>query len=70
MEAEANAADSKSADRTTDSARKPAVDNQGVNGNATSAGAELNQEKDAAADATEELKKAKIEDETAPEGSG
>ena len=44
------------------------MENQGVNGNAN-AGAELAQEKDGAADAAEELKKAKIEDETAPEGS-
>ena len=68
LEAEANAAEAKSADRTIDAARKPAIENQGVNGNA-SAGAELDQEKDAAADVTDELQKAKIEDENAPEGS-
>lgn len=69
LEAEANAAEAKASDRTTDAARKPAVDNQGVNGG-TSAGAELDQEKAADADVAEELEKAKIEDETAPEGSG
>ena len=35
----------------------------------TSAGAELAQEKDAGADVAEEMKKAKIEDEDAPEGT-
>ena len=67
MEAEANAVESKSGDRSADAARKPAIENQGVNG--PSAGAERAQEQEAAADAAEELKKAKIEDETAPEGS-
>jgi hypothetical protein len=46
---------------TTDTARKPAQKNQAVNGSA-SAEAELDQEKDAAADAAEELKKASLED--------
>lgn len=46
---------------TTDSARKPAQKNQGVNGSA-SASAELEQEKDAAADAAEDLKQASLED--------
>jgi hypothetical protein len=44
-----------------DTHRKPAEKNRGVNGHA-SAEAELAQEKDAVADATEDLKKAKIED--------
>jgi hypothetical protein len=39
-----------------------------VNGSA-SAGAQQEQENDAAADAAEELEKAKIEDEKAPEGT-
>ena len=69
LEAEASAADSKTADRATDTARKPAMESQGVNGT-TSAGAERVQEQDAVSDAAEDLKKAKIEDETAPEGSG
>ncbi|EAT89827.1 hypothetical protein HBI56_032420 [Parastagonospora nodorum] len=49
------------ANGTTDTARKPAQKNQAVNGNA-SAEAELEQEKDAAADAAEDLKKASLED--------
>ena len=44
-----------------DTAKKPAMHNQGVNGDAT-AEAELAQEKDAVADAAEDLKAAKIED--------
>lgn len=43
--------------RTTDAAKKPAQTN-----GAPSAEAELDQEKDAAADAAEELKKASIEE--------
>jgi hypothetical protein len=46
-----------------DTHKKPAQKNQGVNGSKVDAGAELAQEKDAIADATEDLKKAKIEDE-------
>ena len=68
MEAEANAADSKQEGRSTETARKPAAEKQGVNGSA-SAGAELDQEKDADADVSDELAKAKIEDETTAEGS-
>jgi hypothetical protein len=49
------------ANGATDAARKPAQKNQGVNGEA-SAEAELEQEKDGAADAAEELKKASLED--------
>lgn len=62
------AEEDEAANGTTDSARKPAQKNQGVNGGPT-AEAELNQEKDGAADAAEELKKASIEDkeETAAE---
>ncbi|KAK5124468.1 hypothetical protein LTR85_001685 [Meristemomyces frigidus] len=63
LEAEANAAEPKDGSRSTDTARKPAA----VNGSA-SAGAEQEQEKDAAADVTKDLEKAKIEDETAPDG--
>lgn len=47
--------------RTHESARKPATANQSVNGTA-SAEAEFSQEKDAAADAAEDLNKASIED--------
>ena len=47
--------------RTHDSAKKPATANQSVNGTA-SAETELAQEKDAAADVTEDLKAASIED--------
>ena len=47
--------------RTHDNSRKPAEKNQAVNGTAD-AGAELAQEEDAAADASEDLKKASIED--------
>lgn len=47
--------------RTHDHARKPATANQSVNGTA-SAEAELGQEKDAAADVTEDLKEASVED--------
>lgn len=57
MENEAAQAD----DRTTDVAKKPAQEHSGVNGQA-SAESELSQEKDAAADATEDLKKASLED--------
>ncbi|EMD66175.1 hypothetical protein COCSADRAFT_137509 [Bipolaris sorokiniana ND90Pr] len=49
---------------STDAARKPAQKNQAVNGNA-SAEAELTQEKDATADAAEDLKKASLEDKEA-----
>ena len=44
-----------------DSAKKPAIVNQSVNGEA-SADAELAHEKDAAANVTEDLKKASMED--------
>jgi hypothetical protein len=44
-----------------DTHRKPATKNQGINGSA-SAEAELAQEKDAVADAADDLKKAKLED--------
>ncbi|ODM18682.1 hypothetical protein SI65_05299 [Aspergillus cristatus] len=47
--------------RTTDDAKKPAQQHSGVNGKA-SAEAEENQEKDAAADAAEDLQKASLED--------
>lgn len=47
--------------RTRDSAKKPAQINQAVNGDAD-AGAELAQEKDAAADVADDLKKVAIED--------
>lgn len=53
---------------STDAARKPAEKNQQVNGSA-SAGAELSQEKDASADVTKDLEKAKIEDKAAPGGT-
>lgn len=66
LEAEATAADAKQG--ATDHARKPAQENAGVNGNAN-AGAELAQEVDGADDAADDLKKAKIEDENAPEGT-
>lgn len=45
-----------------DTARKPTQKNQAVNGDAVSAAAELEQEKDAEDDVAEELKKASIED--------
>ncbi|QIW95926.1 hypothetical protein AMS68_001444 [Peltaster fructicola] len=67
LEAEAVAAADKPSG-STDSARKPAQKNQGVNGQA-SAGAETAQEQDAVADATQDLKNAKLEDATAPEGT-
>lgn len=57
MENEAAQAD----DRTTDVAKKPAQEHSGINGKA-SAESELSQEKDAAADASEDLKKASLED--------
>jgi hypothetical protein len=66
LEAEAQSAEPRTG--ATDTARKPAIENQGVNGSA-SAGSQKEQEDDAAADAAEELQKAKIEDENAPEGS-
>lgn len=47
--------------RSTDTAKKPAIENNGVDGS-VSADAELKQEKDAAADVSEELQKASIED--------
>ncbi|PGH09203.1 hypothetical protein AJ79_05732 [Helicocarpus griseus UAMH5409] len=46
--------------RATDTGRKPALENDGTNGH-VSADAELKQEKDAVADATEELQKTAIE---------
>ena len=52
----------------TDKARKPAVANQAVNGDA-SAAAELEQEKDADADVAKDMEAARIEDEVAPEGT-
>lgn len=58
MENEASQAD---AQRITDAAKKPAQEHSGVNGKA-SAESELKQEKDAAADATEDLKKTSLED--------
>ncbi|KAF2173936.1 hypothetical protein M409DRAFT_48843 [Zasmidium cellare ATCC 36951] len=64
LEAEAANADNKAA--SSETARKPATEKQQVNGSA-SAGAELEQEKDAAADVSEDLKKATIEDKEAPE---
>ncbi|KAK5168953.1 multicopy suppressor of BFA (Brefeldin A) [Saxophila tyrrhenica] len=67
LEAEAQAADSK-AGGATETARTPATEKQGVNGSA-SAGAQQEQENDGVADATEDLEKAKIEDEKAPEGT-
>lgn len=61
MEAEANAADAKVLERgNTDAARKPAQENQGINGG-TTAGAELDQGKAADADVAKELEKVKIE---------
>lgn len=68
LEAEAQAADSKQSDRATETARKPATEKQGVNGSAN-AGAQQGQEEDAVADATEDLEKANIEDDQAPEGT-
>ena len=68
MEAEANTADAKSDSRATETARKPAAEKQGVNGSA-SAGAEQEQEKDAASDAADELQKTKLEEDNAVEGS-
>ena len=47
--------------RAHDSSKKPAKANQSINGN-TSAPAELTQEEDAAADVTEDLEKASLED--------
>lgn len=61
LEAEANAANEKSTNGTTETARKPATEKQGVNGSAN-AGAELDQEKDAADDVAKDMEKAKIED--------
>ncbi|KAF2436089.1 hypothetical protein EJ08DRAFT_674662 [Tothia fuscella] len=65
LEAEENSPEPASLEPTSagakDTHRKPATKNQGVNGHA-SAEAELVQEKDAVADATEDLEKAKIED--------
>lgn len=57
MEEEASQAD----DRATDAAKKPAIINSGVNGK-VSAEAELKQEKDAAADVSDELQKASLEE--------
>lgn len=65
LEAEAVKAQEDGTDgRSRDDAKKTAQANAGVNG-VVSAEAELQQEKDAVADATEELKAAKIEDATA-----
>ncbi|KAL1583945.1 hypothetical protein WHR41_07416 [Cladosporium halotolerans] len=61
LEAEADAANG-----TTETARKPAAEKQGVNGSA-SAGAEAAQEKDAADDAAKDLEKAYIEDKEQPD---
>lgn len=47
--------------RSTDQAKKPAIENNGVNGK-VSATAELKQEKDAAADVSDELQKASLEE--------
>ena len=47
--------------RNPDSSKKPAIVNQSISGTA-SASAELTQEKDAAIDATEDLRKASAED--------
>ncbi|KAB8074994.1 hypothetical protein BDV29DRAFT_172768 [Aspergillus leporis] len=57
LEEEAAQAD----DRATDAAKKPAIVNSGVNGK-VSAEAELKQEKDAAADVSDELQKASLEE--------
>ncbi|CAK4031759.1 related to nuclear segregation (Bfr1) [Lecanosticta acicola] len=57
-----------SAGTSAENARKPATEKQQVNGSAN-AGAELSQEKDAAADVSKDLEKVKIEDQTAPEGT-
>jgi hypothetical protein len=73
LEAEASASTPANADKgSKDGAKKPAQKNEGVNGHGAAstnkhggrvpADAELAQEKDAAADATAELEKAKIED--------
>jgi len=59
------AEEDEAAEGATDVARKPAQKNQGVNGT-VSAEAELEQEKDAVADAAEDLKKAAIEDKETP----
>ncbi|KAF2772668.1 hypothetical protein EJ03DRAFT_387690 [Teratosphaeria nubilosa] len=67
LETEAQEADSKQGERSTETGRKPAAEKQQVNGSA-SASAQQQQEKDAVADAAEDLEKAKIEDATAPEG--
>ena len=60
-ESETSTPSSSTTRRTRDSAKKPAIVNQSVNGDA-SADAELAQEKDATADVTDDLKKASIED--------
>lgn len=60
LEAEEDAAEG-----ATDIARKPAQKNQGLNGK-PDAEAELEQEKEAIADAAEDLKKASIEDKETP----
>ncbi|KNG88282.1 nuclear segregation protein (Bfr1), partial [Aspergillus nomiae NRRL 13137] len=57
LEEEAAQAD----DRATDAAKKPAIINSGVNGK-VSAEAELKQEQDAAADVSDELQKASLEE--------
>ena len=68
LEAEAASAEHAPRPGTTDTARKPAQANQAVNGSA-SADAEHAQEKDGVADATEDLKKASLEDATTVEGT-
>lgn len=65
LEAEADA-EKPASDRATETARKPATEKQSVNGHAN-AGAELEQENDAAKDVAEDLEKAKIEDATTAE---
>jgi len=60
LEAEANEAPSPTK-RSHDTAKKPAIANQGVNGG-ISVESQHEQEKDGAADAAEELKKASLED--------
>lgn len=60
------AEETEGANGSTDAASKPAQKNQAVNGSA-SPSAELAQEKDAAADVAEDLKKASIEDNKATE---
>jgi len=60
-ETQSSSSHSTSHRRTHDNSKKPAIANQSVNGTA-SAEAELAQEKDAAADVADDVKKASIED--------